>query len=105
MKKLIAALAIAGVSGFGASTIHTAPADAAPLKKKIVIVKPAPNYSNRNRNIAIGAAAVVGTIIAVEAARASSGGGGGELSCRALERRCDDGQNWACRRLDVREDC
>ena len=27
-------------------------------------------------------------------------GGDGRLSCRQLERRCDDGQGWACRKLD-----
>lgn len=77
--------------------------------------------SNRNRNVAIGVgAAVVGVVIASEIARSNarsdrtyySGGrtyyrsnSSDELSCRQLERRCDDGQDWACRRLDVREDC
>ena len=83
--------------------------------QKVVVVKPGPgprNNSNRNRNIGLGvAAAVVGTAIAIEAARANNGerryyrGGGDGLSCPALERRCDEGQNWACRRLEVREDC
>ncbi|MEQ1613054.1 MAG: hypothetical protein ABL904_09915 [Hyphomicrobiaceae bacterium] len=82
---------------------------------KVVVVKPGPGprNSNRNRNIGLGvAAAVVGTAIAIEAARANSGerryyrsGGGDGLSCPALERRCDGGQEWACRRLEVREDC
>lgn len=72
--------------------------------------KPNPGFqqsnrsSNLDRNIAIGVgAAVIGGIIASQAARANSGGE--SMSCRSLERRCDDGQNWACRRLEVREDC
>lgn len=81
---------------------------------KVVVVKPGPGprNSNRNRNIGLGvAAAVVGTAIAIEAARANSGerryyrDGGEGMSCPALERRCDGGQEWACRRLEVREDC
>ncbi|MEQ1576139.1 MAG: hypothetical protein ABL894_00665, partial [Hyphomicrobium sp.] len=81
---------------------------------KVVVVKPGPGprNSNRNRNIGLGvAAAVVGTAIAIEAARANSGerryyrDGGDGMSCPALERRCDGGQEWACRRLEVREDC
>ena len=82
--------------------------------QKVVVVKPGPGprNSNRNRNIGLGvAAAVVGTAIAIEAARANSGerryyrDGGEGMSCPALERRCDGGQEWACRRLEVREDC
>jgi hypothetical protein len=57
-------------------------------------------HSNRGRNIAAGVAAgVVGAIILNEAARAS-GAYDGEYSCADLERRCDRGQDWACRRLD-----
>ena len=57
-------------------------------------------HSNRGRNIAGGVAAgVVGAIILNEAARAS-GGYDGEYSCESLERRCDRGQDWACRRLE-----
>ena len=57
-------------------------------------------HSNRGRNIAGGVAAgVVGAIILNEAARAS-GAYDGEYSCADLERRCDRGQDWACRRLD-----
>lgn len=81
-------------------------------KPNVVVVRPGPrNNSNRNRNIGLGIAAVVGTAIAIEAARANSGerryyrGGGEGLSCPALERRCDDGQEWACRRLGDRPDC
>lgn len=68
--------------------------------------------SNTGRNVAAGVAAgVVGAIILNEVARGNSGGSGvyveerGErrLSCRQLERRCDDGQGWACRKLD--RDC
>jgi hypothetical protein len=80
--------------------------------KKVFVGKPGPyvvagrpghRHSNTGRNVGIGIGAVViGTIIASEVARANSGSG---MSCRALERRCDDGQNWACRRLEVREDC
>ncbi len=52
--------------------------------------------SNRGRNVAIGVgAAIVGGVIANEVYRSSGG-----YSCAALERRCDDGQEWACRRLD-----
>jgi hypothetical protein len=58
------------------------------------------NRSNTGRNIAVGVAAgVVGAIILNEAAKAS-GGYDGEYSCESLERRCDNGQDWACRRLD-----
>jgi hypothetical protein len=54
--------------------------------------------SNGGRNVAAGVAAgVVGAIILNEAARASSGDG--HLRCRQLDRRCDDGQEWACRKL------
>ena len=56
--------------------------------------------SNTGRNIAAGVAAgVVGAIILNEAARASDDGDRG-YSCEALERRCDNGQDWACRKLD-----
>lgn len=74
---------------------------------RIVAQRPAPRHSNRNRNIGLGAAAaILGTAIAIEAARSSSARSyREELSCPALERRCDDGQNWACRRLEEREDC
>ena len=69
-------------------------------------VGPTNRGSNRDRNIAIGVgAAVIGGIIASQAASANSRGDGESMSCRALERRCDDGQNWACRRLEVRDDC
>ena len=58
------------------------------------------HHSNRGRNVAAGiAAGVVGAIILNEAARAG-GAYDGEYSCEALERRCDRGQDWACRRLD-----
>ena len=68
--------------------------------------------SNTGRNVAAGVAAgVIGAIILNEAAKASSGGdsyssssGDGELSCRQLERRCDDGKDWACRKYD-RQGC
>ena len=57
-------------------------------------------HSNKGRNIAGGiAAGVVGAIILNEAARAS-GAYDGEYSCESLERRCDRGQDWACRRLE-----
>jgi hypothetical protein len=67
--------------------------------------------SNSGRNIAAGVAAgVAGAIILNEVARANRGSvevyedDGDDrprgLSCRQLERRCDDGQDWACRRLD-----
>ncbi|MEQ1716786.1 MAG: hypothetical protein ABL907_12500, partial [Hyphomicrobium sp.] len=60
--------------------------------QKVVVVKPGPGPrgpSNRNRNVGLGlgVAAVVGTAIAIEAARANSGerryyrGGGDGLSC------------------------
>jgi hypothetical protein len=66
--------------------------------------------SNSGRNIAAGVAAgVAGAIILNEVARANRGSvevyeedddRPRGLSCRQLERRCDDGQDWACRRLD-----
>lgn len=61
------------------------------------------NNSNRNGKVAAGiAAAVIGGIIINEVARSQSRGdsGDGRLSCRQLENRCEDGQNWACRKLD-----
>ncbi len=114
MKKSILSVALAGVLGLGLASAHvgTAVAQGSLKQKKIVFVKPGQKvvgvrpihrHSNSGRNVAIGAAAVIGTIIAVEAARANSSGD--RMSCRALENRCDDGQNWACRRLEARNDC
>ena len=66
--------------------------------------------NNVGRNIGLGVAAVViGGIVASEAARANGYNSysyrGNGLSCRQLERRCDDGSNWACRQLEVRSEC
>jgi hypothetical protein len=61
-----------------------------------------PRRSNTGRNIGIGiAAGVLGAIILNQAANANERGGGDEggLSCRQLDRRCDDGQDWACRKF------
>jgi hypothetical protein len=60
--------------------------------------------SNTGRNLAVGiAAGVLGAIILNQAARAGERDHGGDdeggLSCRQLDRRCDDGQEWACRKF------
>lgn len=64
------------------------------------------NRSHTGRNVAAGVAAgVIGAIILNEAAKASSSSSSYEsdgLSCRQLERRCDDGKDWACRKYDRR---
>ena len=55
--------------------------------------------NNVGRNVAIGVgAAIIGGIVASEAARASSGGGGN--SCRRWSYQCNDGSRWACRNLN-----
>ncbi len=73
-----------------------------------VVVAPR-RRNNTGRNVAIGVgAAILGGIIASEAARAnsrSSGGGyrggyRGGNSCRRWALQCDDGSRWACRNLD-----
>jgi hypothetical protein len=65
--------------------------------------------SNTARNIAIGVGAAVATgIILNEAAEAESRGtvryydseAEHDRKCRNWMRKCDDGQNWACRKLD-----
>ena len=63
------------------------------------------HHSNKGRNVAAGVAAgVIGAIILNEAAKASSREVVEERSprhsCRSLSRRCDDGQDWACRKFD-----
>lgn len=102
----VAAAAMLAIS-FATSTVGVANAD--PVKKKIVYMKPAPKvfvaaprhrYNNRNVALGVAAAVVAGTVIAASAANASD-----RMSCSQLERRCDNGQDWACRRLEVREDC
>ncbi|MDX2158106.1 MAG: hypothetical protein SFW09_16520 [Hyphomicrobiaceae bacterium] len=66
---------------------------------------------NKAGKIAGGiAAGIAGAIILNEIAKSQrqrqpdyyygGGGNGGGLSCRQLERRCEDGQDWACRRFD-----
>jgi len=95
--------AVASALSLGLILGNVGIADAAPKKggPKIVVLK---KHNNTGRNIAIGATAVIiGSAIASQAARASYRGDG--MSCRALEIRCDDGANWACRRLEVRDDC
>lgn len=112
-------LAMAGMLGLGLALTGTTAsvAQSGSYQGNKVVVKKAPvvvakpqyravqshsghRHSNRGRNIAAGVAAgVVGAIILNEAAKAS-GGYDGEYSCEALERRCDRGQDWACRRLD-----
>ncbi|MEZ5849087.1 MAG: hypothetical protein R3D68_00370 [Hyphomicrobiaceae bacterium] len=68
-------------------------------------VVPGPHVRRRNntgRNVAIGVgAAILGGIILNEAAKANGYRDDG-LSCRQLYRRCDDGQDWACRKFDRR---
>ena len=63
--------------------------------------------NNNARNIGLGVGAVIiGGVIASEAARANGYSyRGNGLSCRQLERRCDDGSNWACRQLEIRSEC
>lgn len=63
--------------------------------------------SHTGRNVAAGVAAgVIGAIILNEAAKANSDREvvseerGPRHSCRSLSRRCDDGQDWACRKFD-----
>jgi hypothetical protein len=111
MIKKVFGLAVAGAIAVAFVGAASGPVVAQQVKKSfagrpasnVVVARPGHRHSNTGRNIGIGIGAVViGTIIASEVARANSGSG---MSCRALERRCDDGQNWACRRLDVREDC
>jgi hypothetical protein len=66
---------------------------------------------NHGGKIAGGiAAGILGAVILNEIAKSNqpkydnrsyySGGGGGELSCRQLARRCEDGRDWACRKFD-----
>lgn len=113
MKKLIA-LAASGLLGFGMLTIDTTPSDAAKRGGggisrgggggRVVAPRAYSGHSHgyrshRGRNIAIGVGtAIVGGIIANEVYR--SGG----YSCASLERRCDAGNDWACRQLD-HNDC
>lgn len=122
MKKSILRTAVASALSLCLVAASVGVAQSAEPKKKggignkpnVVVVKPGPvqRNSNRNRNVGLGvAAAVIGTAIAIEATRANSGerryyrGGGEGMSCPALERRCDSGQEWACRRLGDRPDC
>lgn len=99
-------LAMACALGLAISTSTIAQAQGQHHKKGGVVVKKhsghGHHHSNKGRNIAAGvAASVIGAIILNEAAKASSGSG---HSCQSLERRCDDGQDWACRKLD-RSNC
>ncbi len=69
-----------------------------------VVVAPR-RRNNTGRNVAIGVgAAILGGIIASEAARANSRSSGGDYrggnSCRRWAFQCDDGSRWACRNLD-----
>ena len=89
------------------SSIGVANADNSRRSGSRTVVVEKHRNNNNGRNIGLGVAAVViGTVIASQAARANSSSYRGDgMSCGQLERRCDDGQNWACRRLEVREDC
>ncbi len=108
-------LAVACAVGLGAMVASTTSADAQYSGKKYTKGAPVvqshragPQHysgghrrSNTGRNVAAGvAAAVIGGIIINEVARGNSSGDG--LSCRQLERRCDDGQDWACAKYDRR---
>lgn len=110
MLKICTRVATASLLALSVTVSSAGVASADPVQKKyivktppkVVVVTPRPRYNNRNRDVALGVAAAVavGTAIAVGAANA-----GERFSCNQLERRCDDGQEWACRRLEVREDC
>lgn len=55
-------------------------------------------HNNTGRNIAIGVGVAAALLAAGAAANASEGGGGRQ--CRRWDRLCDDGERWACRKLD-----
>lgn len=60
---------------------------------------------HRGRNVGIGiAAATAAAILLSQGARASGDGGGSHsYNCRRWDRRCDEGSEWACRK--VRREC
>lgn len=59
---------------------------------------------HRGRNVGIGiAAATAAAILLSQGARASEGGGSHSYNCRRWDRKCDEGSDWACRK--VRREC
>jgi hypothetical protein len=84
------------------------------INKPVVSNNSGNRKSNRNLGIGIGAAivgaAIIGGIASQSEARPSyysrpSYRDHDGLSCGQLERRCDDGQEWACRKLSRSERC
>lgn len=106
-RKIILAVSVA-------TALCIAPSASFAEKKSIKVVPKSShhghsNHNNRGRNIGIGIA--VGTAAAIllsQGARASSrndddDGISHRDQCRRWDRRCDDGSEWACRK--IRREC
>jgi hypothetical protein len=98
----------AGTASKSSGATHTYESGFEPTQRRIRGRRPARIYvaprrrSNVGRNVAIGVgAAVIGGIIASEAAPANSRSySSGRGNCNRWEWQCNNGQGWACRNLD-----
>ncbi len=101
VKTATAVATAALMAGSMASGAFAKPIKIGKAPTKIVVVPKGGGHghghSHRGRNIGIGIG--VATAAALAAAAAANASEGSPSQCRRWDRRCDDGEGWACRKL------